>query len=95
MKKTPKQIARLLEKRKKLTIDSKTECVERRLCSAAGDFIKSRVCVSGVCDDQRSSLIQLQSVSESPISTIIKYCVLVVISVDLGYRNVFMSKHPQ
>ncbi|KTG34161.1 hypothetical protein cypCar_00045920 [Cyprinus carpio] len=35
------------------------------------EMIKSRVCGAGVCDGQRSSLIQLQSVSESPISTII------------------------
>ncbi len=39
-----------------LTMDSKIECIERCLCSSAGEFIKSRVCGSGVCDGQRSSL---------------------------------------
>ncbi|XDV24173.1 hypothetical protein PO909_028422 [Leuciscus waleckii] len=50
-----------------LTIDSNTESVYD-LCP---DLIISRVCGSGICDGQRSSLmIQPQSVSESPIRTI-------------------------
>ncbi len=78
-----------------LTIDSKTECVERCLCSAAGYLIKSRVCGSGVCDAQRSSLIQLQSVSESPISTVIMKLALIVPFVDHSYENLSKSPHYQ
>ncbi len=77
-----------------LTIDSKIERVERCLCSFAVYFIKSRVCGSGVCDGQRSSLIQLQSVSESPISIIIIKTAVIVLSVDLSDEKAVVSKFP-
>jgi len=65
--------------------------------SAANDleFIKSRVSVCGVCDDQRSSLmVQLQSVSESPTSTIICRCPL-ILYISFSYEIVFGAEHPQ
>ncbi len=54
-------------------------------------FVKSRVCVPGVPDVQRSSLIQMYPVSESFIRTTI--CVVGLREpVDFSYSSA--SKHP-
>ncbi len=57
-----------------LTDDGNGESLVYGASAAAADghFIKSRVCGSGVCDGQRSSLmIQLQSVSEDDCVTVL------------------------
>ncbi|KAL0160997.1 hypothetical protein M9458_044722, partial [Cirrhinus mrigala] len=46
-----------------------------------------------VCDGQRSSLIQFQSVSESPINTTIINSDFIVPSVHCSYENVSKSPH--
>ncbi len=66
--------------------------IEDLFTDVAADYgllmIKSRVCGSGVCDGQRSSLmIQLQSVSES-LFTLIICTDLTLISSDLSDTSV-------
>ncbi|XDV23983.1 hypothetical protein PO909_028306 [Leuciscus waleckii] len=59
-------------------------------------MIESSMFSCGVCDGQRSSLIvQLQSVSESPIKNIIIYGDVLGNSIKCSYERVFIFKHPQ
>ena len=77
-----------------LTVDSNSESVYGHSAAADGHFIFSRVCGAGVHDGQRSSLIiQLQSVSESPIRTIICGEHFYVF-IDSSYLSLLMSKPP-
>ncbi|XDV23979.1 hypothetical protein PO909_028302, partial [Leuciscus waleckii] len=77
-----------------LTIDSNIVSVFFHYFVTDSYQIKSRVFSFGVCDGQRSSLmIQLQSVSESPIRTIMcfEYSSLCV---DFSYPRLLISKLP-
>ncbi len=53
-------------------------------------YIKSSVFSCGICDAQISRLVQLQSASESPTSTIIMIFPFIVLYVDLSYEKLVL-----